>query len=252
MGIYYGNSFGSGGGYKPPSYSYGSYAQLASSVPETYAGGVGLSNFYGGMYGGQPPAQPTIPTYDSSASGGQPTPAAQSTPQKPTLPDLSNLNFANDPILMRIQGLTQQQNASSDAATLAARRQLVIGYGDPALAKTLGLGNDVGKQAGGNTFGTLQELQRGYGRRNVFDINRPLSDQANLFYSSERARQLGLSGEQYLRDQNSAQAAVQAQLQQIAQQNVQAKLDAQNQLIQAEQDAYQRAIQQAMFAAGAA
>ncbi len=109
------------------------------------------------------------------------------------------------------------------------------------------MGKDVASKAAGNTFGTLQELKRGYGRRNVFDINRPLSDQGNLFYSSERGRQLALSGEQYLRDQSSAQSQVQQRLAEISQMLLQAKLGAQQNNIQAEQQAYQNALQQALY-----
>jgi hypothetical protein len=125
----------------------------------------------------------------------------------------------------------------------------VIGYGSPELAGTLGLGGSAGA-ASANPFSTLGELKRGYQRRNVFDVDRPLSDQANLFYSTERGRQRALSGEQYLRDQASAEAAVQERLAAISSQLTQAKMSVSQQRLQAEQEAYQRALQQALYAAG--
>jgi hypothetical protein len=204
------------------------------------------------------PYQPPGPTYES--------PAAPTAPVPPIAPpdtggggggggggatlNLSNLDFSNDPILARIRAVGQESIAQAEADARAARTKLVIGYGSPALAGTLGLGGNVQGQAQGNPFSTLGELQRGYQRRNVFDVDRPLSDQANLFYSTERGRQRALSGEQYLRDQATAEAAVQEKLAGISSQLVQTKMAASTQRIQAEQEAYQRALQQALYAAG--
>lgn len=169
---------------------------------------------------------------------------------RPSIPNIANLDVSSDPILQKIKALTDQQISDANAEALRQRTQLAIGYGDPALAAQLGLSKGVQKQAGGNTFGTLQELARGYTRRNVFDINRPLSDQANLFYSSERGRQLALSGEQNLRDRSQAQGLAQQRAAEITQQLLQAKLQAQQQLIAAEEAAYQRALQSALYSAG--
>jgi hypothetical protein len=164
---------------------------------------------------------------------------------------LVSVDFSNDPILARIRAVGQESIAQAEAEARAARTKLVIGYGDPGLAGKLKLSGAVAGQAGANPFSTLGELKRGYERRNVFDVDRPLSDQANLFYSTERGRQRALSGESYLRDQAQAQAAVQEQLAQISNQLTQARMAAQAQRIQAEQDAYQRALQQALYSAGA-
>jgi hypothetical protein len=187
------------------------------------------------------PSAPTLQTGDGGGGGGGGGGA-------PSL-NLANLDFSNDPILARIRAVGQESIAQAEAEAKAARTKLVIGYGSPELAGTLGLGGSAGA-ASANPFSTLGELKRGYQRRNVFDIDRPLSDQANLFYSTERGRQRALSGESYLRDQAQAQAAVQEQLAQISNQLTQARMSAQAQRIQAEQDAYQRALQQALYSAG--
>jgi hypothetical protein len=195
--------------------------------------------------GPEPPAAPTAPappiTPPDTGGGGGGGGGA-------TL-NLSNLDFSNDPILARIRAVGQESIAQAEADARAARTKLVIGYGSPKLAGTLGLGGSAGA-ASGNPFSTLGELKRGYQRRNVFDVDRPLSDQANLFYSTERGRQRALSGEQYLRDQASAEAGVQERLAAISGQLVQAKMSVSQQRIEAEQAAWQRALQQALYAAG--
>jgi hypothetical protein len=172
-----------------------------------------------------------------------------SAPARPAI-NLSNLDFSNDPILSRIRALGQESIAQAEADAKAARTRLVIGYGDQALANKLKLGGKVGKQAAANPFSTLGELQRAYTRRNVFEIDRPLSDEANLFYSTERGRQRALSGETLLRGQSQAEAAVQERLAEISRQVTQARMAAQAQQIQAENDAYSRALQLAIYAAG--
>jgi hypothetical protein len=194
----------------------------------------------------------TAPFTRAPGEGPNPYTAAPSAPSAPARPaiNLSNLDFSNDPILSRIRALGQESIAQAEADAKAARTRLVIGYGDQALANKLKLGGKVGKQAAANPFSTLGELQRAYTRRNVFEIDRPLSDQANLFYSTERGRQRALSGEELLRGQSQAEAAVQERLAEISRQVTQARMAAQAQQIQAEQEAYQRALSLAMYAAG--
>jgi hypothetical protein len=231
-------------------------AVYGKPTPNPYLTGQGYGSYF-------PPGSTVVSTPPPPTSypiGGAATPAAApaAQPASPsgsgstgtTAPDLSHLDFSSDPILARIRALSQESISQAEADARAARTQLVIGYGDAGLANKLHLGGKVAQQAGGNSFGTLQELQRGYGRRNIFDIDRPLSDQANLFYSTERGRQRALSGEQYLRDQYNAEAAVQAKLSEISGQVTSSKMASQAQIIQAEQDAYQRAVQKAMYAVG--
>jgi hypothetical protein len=196
------------------------------------------------FYGATGWAAPTGGTYAGASTAGT-TPAAS----RPSI-DFSNLNFSNDPILGRIKALGQESIAQAEAEARSARTRLIIGYGDQNLANKLKLGTKVGKRASENPFSTLAELKRAYQRRNVFEVDAPLSDRANLFYSTERLRQQALSGETYLRGQSQAESAVQEQLAQISHSVIQAKMAAQAQQIQAEQEAYNRAIQMAMYAAG--
>jgi len=194
------------------------------------------------------PTDPGLGTLE--APYNQPTqPQQPQQPQRPAI-DFSNIDYSNDPILARVKALAEESMGQANADARANRTRLAIGLGDPELVDKLGLGSDVRKQAAENTFGTFQELSRQLDRRNVFDITGNLSDKHNLFYSTERGRQLGLSGEQYLRDKSQATNAVQGQLATISQQLIAAKMAAQAQIIQAEQDAYSRALQQALYAAG--
>jgi hypothetical protein len=195
------------------------------------------------------PGQGPVPGLNNYGGTQQPSAAAPAAPSRPAI-NLSNLDFSNDPILSRIRALGQESIAQAEADAKAARTRLVIGYGDQALANKLKLGGKVGQQAQANPFSTLGELQRAYTRRNVFEIDRPLSDQANLFYSTERGRQRALSGEELLRGQSQAEAAVQERLAEISRQVTQARMAAQAQQIQAEQEAFQRALQLAMYSAG--
>jgi hypothetical protein len=201
-----------------------------------------------GYYGSTAPYAGTIATpapVTSAPASVAPAPA----PARPAI-DFSNIDYSNDPILARVRALAEESISQAQAQATADRTRLAIGYGDPELAKTLKLSGKVQTQAGENAFGTLQELNRGLTRRNVFDINRPLSDQRNLFYSTERGRQLALSGEQFLRDKSTAWNAVQDRLSQISAQVQAQKMAAQAQIIQAEQQAYQTALQQALYSAG--
>lgn len=179
------------------------------------------------------------------APSARPSATAQPSAPPPA-PGPTSVDYTSDPILARVKALGAQREAEAAAFGRQQQISVALGYGDPNLARQLGLGDTYAQAAEANPFSTTKELARGYQRRDVFDINRPLSDYKNLFYSSERARQLGLSSEQYMRDQANAQAQVQQQLAQIAQQVAQAKLQAQADQIQAEQDAYQRALQAAL------
>jgi hypothetical protein len=158
----------------------------------------------------------------------------------------TSADYTSDPILARIRALGAQRVTEAEANALMQKQRLAIGYGDPAFARKIGVDESFAKAAEANPFSTTKELARGKKRRDVFDINRPLSDYKNLFYSSERGRQLSVSGESYLRDQASAQSAVQQQLEQITQAVLQAKLQAQADEIAAEQAAYERALSRAL------
>jgi hypothetical protein len=248
MAYYPETTFGRGGPQRLPAY-YGSTAPYAATVstgqPPITTGPYGTGGVYPtGPYAGTIDPNATRPQ-TADVSGVQWPPQQQ----RPTI-DFSNIDYSNDPILARVKALAEESIGQANADARANRVRLAIGLGDPELVDQLKLGSDVRKQASENTFGTFQELSRQLDRRNIFDITGNLSDKHNLFYSTERGRQLGLSGEQYLRDKSQATSAVQGQLATISQNLIAQKMAAQAQIIAAEQDAYSRALQQALYAAG--
>lgn len=239
MATYYQSTFGSG---QPGSQYGGQYMYPQPKKPPYYVDPIVSDPNDPGLGTLEPP-------YSTPAAPPQETPPAAG-PTRPAF-DFSSVNYSNDPILARVRALAEESVGQANADARANRVRLAIGLGDPDLVDKLKLGGDVRKQAQENSFGTFQELARQLSRRNV-DVNSQLSDKANLFYSTTRGRQLGLSGEQFLRDRNTATQTVQERLAQISQQVLAAKMAAQAQTIAAEQDAYSRALQQALYAAGAA
>lgn len=241
MSSYYGynSTFGPGG------QAYGGQFQHPSAKPKPPSG----PGYYVDPIVSNPndPGLGTLEPPYSQPPAQQPAPPGPTGPTGPTRPDLSHLDYSNDPILGRIRALAEESIGQAQADATAARTRLVIGLGDPGLADKLGLKGDVAKRAEGNTFGTFQELSRQLDRRNTFDITGKMSDQGNLFYSTARTRALGLSGEQYLRDKSQATSAAQGTLADISSRLTQARMASQAQIIQAEQDAYNRALQQALY-----
>jgi len=215
----------------------GTIAPQNVGLPGGYSGGSGSYAHTGG-YPAVPPVQPPTQTSDSA-------PASPPSPGGGGL-DFSTLDYSNDPILARVRALAQSQIAQAKADALRQEQQLAIGYGDPAFARSLKLGDSYAQTAEQNPFSTVKELDRTYKRRDQ-GINSDLSDHHNLFYSSTRANELSLSGEQNLRDHATAERAVQDRVSQIQQQLVQVQLAAQAMEIQAEQEALQRAIQRALY-----
>lgn len=94
-----------------------------------------------------------------------------------------------DPVLSKLQALSEQSiaNARTDAAT--AKKQALIDAGSSELARSLGGDENTINAANANQFGTSQLLQKEFG-----DRQRQLDEYLNannLFYSGERVRQMG-------------------------------------------------------------
>jgi hypothetical protein len=137
-----------------------------------------------------------------------------------------------------------QQVADAEASALGARKTSLIGYGyDPALQK-LYPDNSTAEAARQNPFSTLAQLLYGHNQRD-HSLTEALN-KANLFYSGERINQTGNEGREYTLEQSQAGTALRSALAQIAQQVLQAKMQAQQNELQGESDAYNRAIQFAL------
>lgn len=173
--------------------------------------------------------------------------------------------FGGDPILAKSQAFAQQQGQQAWAAALAAMKSDVIRYGDPDLAvrilggkhkvynkgpqagqdKTSGPGYKYAateKAAANNPFSTVKELSRWNDRQNA-NINNSRNQQG-LFYSSTRARDLGLQTEDYQRQRAKAAQDLQDAIAAIQQQLLSTQAGIQSQLLTAQENAYNRALAQ--------
>jgi hypothetical protein len=153
-----------------------------------------------------------------------------------------NFDFSGDPILARIRALNAQNISQAEASALAQRKRAEIGYGyDPALQYEDSSTQEAAKQ---NPFSALAQLLFGHTQR-AGNLDESLN-KANLFYSGERGKQVGLEGRQYTLEQTNAQGNYQNTMDAIAQAVLQAKMQAQQQEVQAESDAYGRSINNAL------
>lgn len=190
--------------------------------------------------GAQPAGRGSTPAMPAPYQSGQ-----IQTGNDPNLPPA----WASDPILQQIQALAEQNKAAAEAGALAQRQQALIAYGyDPTLGGEYG---DASTQAAAqqNPFSVLKNLQRQHEQRQT-SLNENLNKQ-NLFYSSYRGTQLQNEGTQYLGEQSSANQALQGAFGSIAANLLSAKQSGQQQVTQAQQDAYTRYLQQQLANAGA-
>jgi hypothetical protein len=153
-----------------------------------------------------------------------------------------NFDFSGDPILARIRALNAQNISQAEASALAQRKRAEIGYGyDPALQYEDTATQEAARQ---NPFSALAQLLFNHGQR-AGGLDESLN-KSNLFYSGERAKQVGLEGRQYTLEQTNQQGQFQNTMDAIAQAVLQAKMQAQQQEIQGESDAYGRSINNAL------
>jgi hypothetical protein len=154
--------------------------------------------------------------------------------------------FAGDPALIQAQGSVARALAFAEAEALRRQRELLIDYGDPALAAaTLKEDPKTGVNvmaAEKNPFSILEQLGLGHKLRER-DLNES-TNQANLFYGSERARLLGLEGTRTSQEKYNAARDVSSQLADINATLMTARLEAQSAKEQAAQAAYDKRIGQ--------
>jgi hypothetical protein len=153
-----------------------------------------------------------------------------------------NFDFSGDPILARIRALNVQNISQAEASALAQRKRAEIGYGyDPALQYEDTATQEAARQ---NPFSALAQLLFNHGQR-AGGLDESLN-KSNLFYSGERAKQVGFEGRQNTLEQTNKQRQIQNTMDAIAQAVLQAKMQAQQQEIQGESDAYGRSINNAL------
>lgn len=144
--------------------------------------------------------------------------------------------YENDPVYQQIKALAQQSVADAEAQATASRKQLAIGLGDPGLANSLHLGADTAYAAQNNPYSTLANLLRGH-VGNVKGINSG-TNAANLFFSSQRGKELGAEQTGYGGQRADAASQAQGVLSQIAAYLLAAKRQAAQSLLGAQGDWY--------------
>jgi hypothetical protein len=185
----------------------------------------GLAQKPAGSYGG-PYYRPGA--YQAPAGAGPNLPATPPPPadQPAAKQDpYAAVDYSADPILARIRALNAEDVAAAEAEGAAARKQLLIGFGDPTFAAGVGGDQQTQDAARTNPFSTVAKLTFAHGQQNR-SIDEG-SNKANLFYSGERVRQLGLEDRNFLEHRTDAQSAVNSALGEIASRIAAAKRAAQ-------------------------
>jgi hypothetical protein len=262
------------GGTSPRS-NLSSYYKLASGIPSGALAGGPAS--YRGATSAQPraglpaPRQPGLnPTGNALTQLAQAANAAANPPKPP--PDryqgVGQIDYSSDPVLAQIRLLGQEAVPDATANADAARKQLLIAYGDPNLARSAvfgGKGFHLPGIAGGpdismadtshtgdestalaaqqNPFSTLAKLADAH-KLTQHDMNEALNTQG-LYYSGERVRQLGMEDKNYQGQQADAAGQAQSALADISGQLMAAYQAEEARQQQAEIDAYLRALGQA-------
>jgi hypothetical protein len=210
---------------------------LTNNIPSGPGGGFLAPQPFGAV------TRLTAPTFQAATYGGTGVKGASSVAAGGSVGNAGpggQGGFGGDPAVAKARAYADMVSQQAREQALAAMKQDLIRFGDPDLVpRVLGgristyhkgpmAGQDKGrpyrfgdvqKAAAGNTFSTTKELGRWNDRSNA-GINEQRNSQ-NLFYSSARARDLAMQGEDYLRQKTAAAnslqdaiAAIQAQLQQ--------------------------------------
>lgn len=194
----------------------------------------------GGQYGSRPET-PQSP-YESSAA-----PAAQQGPPASATAPGGLYSYDADPVLNQIAALGVKQREQATADANKQRQQLAVEYGDPDLAARYG-DPALAAAAAQNPFSLTAQLAYDY-QQQQRALDEALNKQ-NLFYSGERIQQ---SGE--LERERSSQAAaianaLRGQLSGIDTGLASAFASADQNDLQAQIDAYNRALQVAIATGG--
>lgn len=150
-------------------------------------------------------------------------------------------DFATDPALQMVMAQQQLAITQAQSTALAQEKAALIAYGDPNLALAITGDKLTAEAAAGNTGSTLATLAAN-NQQTVRGINEN-ENKANLWYSSDRGYQLGLQQQAYLQNQASAASGVQSSIGGIQNNLLAAEQAAWNAEAQAQEDAYQRALQ---------
>jgi hypothetical protein len=166
-------------------------------------------------------AKPTVaPTPTPAGAAKAPTPSAAAGGSPPA----SAYDLSTDPIVQKIQALNAANYSQAVGTADAARKQALVDAGFPDLAGAAQFGSleapvtgDQATQlaAAGNTYSTAAQLALAHQQANQ-GIDQA-ENAANLYYSSDRANQLGNEAHGYLGKVASAEDQARQQLSAILQ-----------------------------------
>jgi hypothetical protein len=151
-------------------------------------------------------------------------------------------DYSADPILQQIRALAIRNEAAAQAQAGDSRRQALLSFG---YVPGLDYGDAATAEAARQSpFSVVQQLARTHGQR-VRSLDENLN-KSNLYYSSYRGQQLGNEATAYLGEQAGAQEKLQGILGSISSGLAGARQTEAERVAQAEQDAYQRALERAL------
>src|SRR2546430_979391 len=93
----------------------------------------------------------------AGAASPAPAPAAAPPAGQPA-PPYNPYDFTSDPLYQRIIALGQLRIDQANATAIREDTQSIIDYGDPDLAKSLGLGDAAAAAAANNPFSVIAQL----------------------------------------------------------------------------------------------
>lgn len=149
-------------------------------------------------------------------------------------------DYSTDPILQQITAQQQMVVAQAQADSLAQQKAALIAYGDPNLAMSV-LGDKLTADAAANNPGSALATLAAKNQQDKRGLTET-ENKSNLLYSSDYGYQQGLLQKAYLGSQANAAADVQGKLGTIGSQLLAAEQTAYDKEVQAQQDAYTRAL----------
>lgn len=206
------------------------------------------NNPYGTVYRGFPARPPVKGTFGPGKPVG-PQPAQGPAPAAPPpYPDLAGLNYSSDPVLRDVISGGESQLSAGRARKLERQKQLLLAFGSQEMARKL-LGDDpFVNTVSADPYTAMSSLA--LSRRAEIDQSRDATEQlnanGNLFFSSHRGQTLAEVARQRMLRDYQATNEVQSGLGALNDEYTGLEAQVMAARRAAEQEAYSRAIQEAI------
>ncbi len=199
--------------------------------PTPRAFGPGGPGFVGG-----PPAVPKVAPAAAPVASTPVQPAAAPQPRVA----LDDPEILSDPVLLKVRKLAETQRGDIRAGALARKKQLAIQTGSDVLAREFGFGESEATAARDNPLSAFAAI-RDASRLEERDLEEGLN-KANLHFGGYRGTQLGELARSILAREANAQAQARQSFSGIESELLGGLGDADEREMQAEADAYFRAV----------